>query len=177
MAHYSRIICLTSHGGIMMRFFFYMRKRSAFTLIELMIVVAIILFLVKLGIPAYQGYYAKARQTEAALNLSALYTAEQTYQLEHGTFTDNLQAAGWSPKGYSSTAPQNYYTYGFNTPNAQEGKQIFTGNTKAQTSTLGCCSATAEHFIARASAQTNTGLDVWKIDETGTILHETGSSK
>ncbi len=58
---------------------------SAFSLIELMIVVAIIGILVAVGVPTYQGYLESTRSTNAKNNLRAIYLQQQEY------FTENNQ--------------------------------------------------------------------------------------
>ena len=59
-------------------------NNQAFSLIELMIVVAIIIFLAVISVPQYFKYQAKARQAEVAVNLASLHTAMQSYFIEDG---------------------------------------------------------------------------------------------
>lgn len=61
------------------------RARSssdAFTLIELMIVVAIIGVLAAVAIPAFMRYVRKAKTTEAVQNIQKLYLSSRAYLLE-----------------------------------------------------------------------------------------------
>lgn len=62
-----------------------MEKQSGFTLIELMIVVAIIGILAALAIPAYQDYTIKTKVSEAASIASAPKTAVDMSYSENGT--------------------------------------------------------------------------------------------
>ena len=71
-----------------------LRSSQAFTLVELMVVVAIIGILSSIAIPNYQRYQARTRQSEAKVGLSAIYTAEEGFTAEAGTFTYCLRQIG-----------------------------------------------------------------------------------
>lgn len=73
--------------------------QKGFTLIELMIVVAIIGILAALAIPAYQDYTIKAKVAEGASMSGAAKTAVDIYFSENGTLFD---ANGASTLGISA---------------------------------------------------------------------------
>ena len=73
-----------------------MNAQKGFTLIELMIVVAIIGILAAIAIPAYQTYIAKSQVTRAIAELGALKTAyEDCLNNGQGTSTNACQI-GWT---------------------------------------------------------------------------------
>ena len=63
-----------------------MRKQEGFTLIELMIVVAIIGILAAIAIPNFIQYQMRSRTSEAKTNLSAIKTANFAFQAEQRCF-------------------------------------------------------------------------------------------
>ena len=65
-----------------------------FTLIELIIVVAIIGILAAIAIPAYVGQQTRAARTEAYTNLQTLRLLEEQFYAENGAYTANLGSAG-----------------------------------------------------------------------------------
>ncbi len=64
------------------------RKQAGFTLIELMIVVAIIGILAAIAIPNFMEYQRKSRTSEAKTNATSIKTAQLTFQGERGCFAD-----------------------------------------------------------------------------------------
>jgi type IV pilus assembly protein PilE len=138
------------------------KKINGFSLIELMVVVAIIAFLAGIMLPRYTKYFSKAKQAEVVMLLASLHTAQQLYWTEHGTYSTNLaQKVEWKPSNSE-------YTYGFYFPGAKEGINYFIGKTKTPPKKLGICHANKETFIARAASDS----DTWSIDESRTIKHE-----
>jgi prepilin-type N-terminal cleavage/methylation domain-containing protein len=104
-------------------------SEAGFTLVELMIVVAIIGILAAIAIPNFQKYQAKARQKEAQLQLSAIYTAELSNKGERATFTACLDQAGFRPEG-----DRRFYALGFTAATAGSGTCRFSNGTNGSCS-------------------------------------------
>lgn len=64
---------------LMVNHMLHLRNRKGFTLIELMIVVAIIGILAAVAIPAFLKFIKKSKTNEAGLNLRQLYNSSATY--------------------------------------------------------------------------------------------------
>ena len=62
------------------------RRRSGFTLIELMIVVAIIGILAGVAVPSFINYQNSAKRTEAYSNLAALAVSQKAFYTERGQY-------------------------------------------------------------------------------------------
>lgn len=64
-----------------------------------MIAVAIIGILAGIAIANYSSYTARARQGEAKLALTSVYTLQETFHSEFGAFIDDFSAIGYQPEG------------------------------------------------------------------------------
>jgi len=71
-----------------------MNNQKGFTLIELMIVVAIIGILAAVAIPNFLRYQAKSKQSEARVMLSGLYTSQIAFFAEQNGYGTWTMAAG-----------------------------------------------------------------------------------
>ncbi|KZC35739.1 UNVERIFIED_ORG: prepilin-type N-terminal cleavage/methylation domain-containing protein [Rhodanobacter sp. FW104-R5] len=73
--------------------------QKGFTLIELMIVVAIIAILAAIAIPAYQDYLIRTQVSEGAVLTDGAKTAISEFYSNKGTFPGNNASAGLATAG------------------------------------------------------------------------------
>ena len=79
------------------------KKEHGFTLIELIIVVAIIGILFAIALPQYQNYQVRAKVVEALVMADSVKTAIEVYHEEHGRWPfDNEEAGLPAPRHISS---------------------------------------------------------------------------
>ena len=174
------------------------RSQSGFSLIELMLVVAIIAALSVIAIPNFQYFSSKARSSEGQSAVTAMYTAEKMWFAQYKYFTYCLYEAGYEP----SEGGRRYYTSGFltNTIAAKYGYDpsthqncnfgsiawggawrndgIFQANIQANPAagwiTGGMVQVTSDttfDLIAFGSISSANLLDVWYINDSKVIKH------
>ena len=72
--------------------------QKGFTLIELMIVVAIIGILAAIAIPNFIKFQARSKQSEAKANLKAIFTAQKAFFQEKDRFSTLTGEVGFEPE-------------------------------------------------------------------------------
>jgi len=75
------------------------KKKRGFTLIEMMIVIAIIALLATIAIPNYIGFRRRAMTSEAKSNLGTIRTLEEAYHAENQDYLDCGQYPAAVPAG------------------------------------------------------------------------------
>jgi type IV pilus assembly protein PilA len=82
-----------------------LKGQKGFTLIELMIVVAIIGILAAIAIPNFLQYQMKSRQSEAKTNLQAIRTSEISFQAERGCYLAITREGSPNPGAGAKSVP------------------------------------------------------------------------
>jgi type IV pilus assembly protein PilA len=160
---------------------------KGFTLIELMIVVAIIGILAAIAIPNFIKFQARSKQSEAKANLKAMFTAEKAFFQEKDRFSALVGEVGFAPERNNRYA---YYVASAalfdnrtdttattaTTANAIEA-DLFKGYTTQSATPATTCggtvgittTTTSATFVGVASGNidTDTTNDVWSISTDG----------
>lgn len=84
------------------------RDAYGFTVIELMVVVALVGILAAIAIPSYKKFRNRARQSEAKVYLATIYLAEKAFAASQSSYTTCLRQIGFEPEG-----AKRFYAVGF----------------------------------------------------------------
>jgi type IV pilus assembly protein PilE len=85
-------------------------KMRGVTLIELVIVVAIVALLATIAIPSYRQFLLRSHRAEAKSALLNLAAAQEKFYLQNNTYTDALDDAPPDGLGLTTTTENGHYT-------------------------------------------------------------------
>lgn len=139
-----------------------LRKQQGFTLIELMIVVAIIGILAAIAIPNFLRYQAQSRQAEARTNLGGIFVAEVSF------FGENSRFSNFSEIGFTLAGTSNRYTYRAMLTTVAAGV-ISAGAVETINAGIGAIAADNTVFAAASSGTGFTATAVGNLDNDPTI--------
>jgi len=154
------------------------KDKKGFTLIELMIVVAIIGILAAIAIPNFLKFQAKSKQSEAKTNLKAIYTAETGYYGENNTY-NSFDRVNWQPVGTARFTYSLGSDNGITAPTPGPGTSFVitpTGSTYTDASFTGATPARlvgANNFNAGAVGNIDNDGDVdqWTINDNNSLVN------
>lgn len=134
-------------------------KSAGMTLIELMIVVAIVALLAAIAVPSYRQYVLRANRTEATTALLQLAAAQEKFYLQNNTYAGNALIDDAPPAGLglSATTAGGRYTVAITAANAAAFSATATA-AGAQAADTTCATFT----ITQAGARTATSANCWQ---------------
>jgi len=139
------------------------KDKKGFTLIELMMVVAILGILVVIATGSFRAYQARAKQSEVRTNLGTIGEMAIAYKTEHDTFVTDWDGIGWRPHGVTR------YRYWYNnvaapgTPTTPESEIDYSdpgSSTSTDTFTAG----------AVGNIDNDTSTDQWLYNQNRTFI-------
>ncbi|MFK8079794.1 MAG: type IV pilin protein [Granulosicoccus sp.] len=92
------------------------RYHSGFTLIEVLIVVAILGIVAAIAIPSYSRYVINANRTDAISFLSEVAGEQQRYFSQNNAYANAMSDLGYGDQD-TSLSPEGYYTVSIQTIN------------------------------------------------------------
>jgi len=132
-------------------------RMRGMTLIELMVVVAIVAILSTLAVGSYRRYVLRANRTDATSALLRIQVAEEKFFLQNNVYTIDLSAAGLN---VASPTPNGFYNLAVVGAPIATSFQATATATGAQTADTSCATLTINDQGQRNSAPSTT--ECWR---------------
>ncbi len=139
-------------------------KQGGFTLIELMIVVAIIGVLASIAVPQYQNYVARAQVSEAISLASSAKTAVSEFYVTNGSFPESNTQAGVSSNDAGTDISGSYVS----SVKIDTGGVITTTMAGNNSSVVGALQGASLIFTPNDTDANNSGSIIWTCGPGGT---------
>lgn len=136
------------------------RKRRGFTLIEIMIAIAVVGILAAIAYPSYQDYVRRARRADGKEALLRVQIEQEKWRTSHTSYTGTIDGtAGVSGLGLPTASAEGYYTIAI-TANSATGTG-FTATATGQGPQASDTGCTVLTLAVAAGGETKTPATCW----------------
>ncbi|WP_417595615.1 type IV pilin protein [Oceanospirillum sp.] len=128
--------------------------KQGFTLLELLIVLAIVGILAAVAYPSYKNYAFESRRVDAYSSILRIQLAEERWRVSHNSYTSDMTDAGLDT---ATTSGEGFYTLSVSHPSAV-GYRITASAIGSQSEDTGCNKI---ELTKSASGETRSPVHCW----------------
>jgi type IV pilus assembly protein PilE len=142
-----------------------MQRMRGVTLMELLVVIAVLGTLAAIAIPSYRQYLIRSQRSEAKIALLQLQTAEEKFYLQNNTYTNSVTGGPGVGLGMSATSETRKYDIAITTFPADGQSYVATASPRVgggQTDDLKCANFTINERGTRGVSGTTAVETCWK---------------